>query len=59
MERLGEIVIGAEPQPADRSPGSPAAVSMSTITRLSREVIIWHSVSPWIPGRSRSSTTTS
>ena len=41
------------------SPGEPAAVSMRTITRLSRSVIIWQRVSPWIPGRSRSRTTTS
>ena len=42
-----------------RSPGEQAAVSMSTMTRPSCSVIIWQRVSPWMPGRSRSRTTTS
>src|SRR6266545_4706804 len=37
----------------------PGAVSIRTIARSSRSVIIWQRVSPWIPGRSRSRTTTS
>src|SRR6266545_212936 len=41
------------------SPGALAAVSISTIGRSDRSVIIWHSVSPCRPGRSRSRTTTS
>jgi len=46
-------------RPLTRCAGVPDAVSMSTIAGFSRSVIMRQMVSPCIPGRSRSRTTTS
>jgi hypothetical protein len=40
VERLGQVVVGAQAQATDPLPGALAAVSMSTMTRSSRSVII-------------------
>ena len=58
VEGFGQVVVGAEGEAAEwRSSLVPAAVSIEVSwPAASFSVIIRHRVSPWMPGRSRSST---
>jgi hypothetical protein len=59
MERLREVVVGAEAEPARPVAGETAPLNMSTMVRSSEPLTIWQGVSPGMPGSVLSSTTTS
>ena len=59
VEGLGQVVVGAEAEAGDPVGGGAGGGEHEHHDRLPLSVIIRQMVSPWMPGRSRSSTSTS